>query len=88
MTCPSAKFGHRQLGPFEVEEKIGPSSYRIKLLPGLSRLHNVFPVVKLSLTEPDPFPGHVPPPPPPTKLIDGKEEFEVKKILDSHIQYC
>jgi hypothetical protein len=88
MTRPSAKFGHHQLGLFEVEEKIGPSSYHIKLLPGLSHLHNVFPVVKLSLAEPNPFPGHVPPPPPPTKLIDGEEEFEVEKILDSRIWYC
>jgi hypothetical protein len=86
-THPSAKFGHHQLGPFEVEEKIGPSSYRIKLPLGLSRLHNVFPVIKLSLTKPDPFPGRVPPPPPPAKLIDGEEEFEVEKILDNRIQY-
>jgi hypothetical protein len=87
-THPSVKFGHHQLRPFEVKEKIGASSYHIKLLPGLTHLHNVFPVVKLLLAEPNPFPGHVPPLPPPAELIDGEEEFEVKKILDSHIQYC
>jgi hypothetical protein len=80
MTHPSAKFRHHQLRPFEVKEKIGPSSYCIKLLPGLSCLHNVFPVIKLSLAKPNPFPGHVPPPPPPAELIDGKEEFEVDKF--------
>jgi hypothetical protein len=87
-TCPSAKFRHYQLGPYQVKKQIGPSSYCIKLLPGLSHLHNAFPVIKLLLTEPDPFPSCVPPPPLPAELIDGKEEFEVEKILDSCIQYC
>jgi hypothetical protein len=87
MMGPSEKFRHCQLRPFEVEEKIGPSSYHIKLPLGLSHLHNVFPVIKLSLAEPDPFPGCVSPLLPPTELIDGEEEFEVEKILDSRIQY-
>jgi hypothetical protein len=71
----------------KLKKKIGPSSYCIKLPPGLSCLHNVFPVIKLLLAEPDPFPSCIPPLPPPAKLIDGKEEFEVEKILDSHIWY-
>jgi hypothetical protein len=87
MTCPLVKFGHRQLGPYPVEKKIGPSSYHLTLPPSLSRLHNVFPVIKLSLAEPDPFPGRVPAPPPPPVLIDGEEEYEIKEILDSRIRY-
>jgi hypothetical protein len=78
---------HHQLGPYEVEKQIGASSYCIKLPPGLSCLHNVFPVVKLSLAKPNPFPSHVPPLAPPAELIDGEEEFEVEKILDSCIWY-
>ena len=72
-TRPSAKFGHRQLGPYPVEKKIGPSSYRLILPPSLSRLHPVFPVIKLSPVEPDPFPGRRPNPPPPPILVDGDE---------------
>jgi hypothetical protein len=86
-TRPSAKFGHRQLGPYRVKRKVGPISYRLELPRTLSRLHPVFPVIKLSLAEPDPFPGRVPAPPPPPVLVDGEEEFEVEKVLDSRIRY-
>jgi hypothetical protein len=51
----------------------------------MKRLHPVFNVVKLTLALPDPIPGrHVPPPPPP-ELINGEEEYVVKKILDSRM---
>src|SRR5215510_3240692 len=86
-TRPSAKFGHRQLGPYRVERKIGANSYRLALPPTLSHLHPVFPIIKLSLAEPDPFPGHAPPPPPPPVLVAGEEEFKVEQILNNPIRY-
>jgi hypothetical protein len=49
----------------------------------MKRLHPVFNMVKLTLAPPDPIPGRHAPPPPPPELIDGKEEYIVKKILDS-----
>jgi hypothetical protein len=44
-------------------------------------------VVKLSPALPDPIPGRQPAPPPPTTLVDSKEEYEVKAILDSQMCY-
>jgi hypothetical protein len=56
-TRPSAKLGHRRLGPWPVEACVGHGAYRLTLPPSMCRLHPVFPVVKLTLAENDPFPG-------------------------------
>src|SRR5208283_943045 len=86
-TRPSAKLAHRRLGPYVVEARVGHGSYRLSLPASLRRLHPVFPVVKLTPAKDDPFPGrHVAPPPPPV-LVDGEEEFEVEKVLNSRIRY-
>jgi hypothetical protein len=55
--------------------------------PHFRRLHPMSPVVKLSIAHPDPILGQCPAPPPPTTLIDGKDEYEVKAILDSWMCY-
>jgi hypothetical protein len=47
----------------------------------------MFPVVKLSITHPDPILGRCPAPPPPTTLVNGEEEYEVEAILDSQMRY-
>jgi hypothetical protein len=55
--------------------------------PHFRRLHPVFPMVKLSITHPDPIPGRRPAPPPPPTLIDGEDKYEVEAILDSWMCY-
>jgi hypothetical protein len=82
-TRPSAKLGHRRLGPYPVEAQVGHGAYRITLPPSLHRLHPVFPIVKLTLAEPDPIPGRIPAPPPPPVLVDGEDEYVVEEILNS-----
>src|SRR3981189_426078 len=47
-----------------------------------SRLHLVFPIVKLTLATPDPIVGRRARPPPPPVLVEGEEEHEVEAILD------
>ena len=47
----------------------------------------MFPVIKLSVAIPDLIAGHHPALPPPATLVDGHEEFEVERILDSHFRY-
>jgi hypothetical protein len=49
----------------------------------MSRLHPVFNVVKLTPAPTNPIPGHHPKPPLPPELVEGEEEYEVEKILDS-----
>jgi transposase InsO family protein len=86
-TRPSAKLGHRRLGPWPVEACVGHGAYRLTLPPSMRRLHPVFPVVKLTLAEDDPFPGRHQDPPPDPILVDGEEQYEVEQILDSRIRY-
>ena len=52
----------------------------------MSQLHPVFPVVKLTLALEDPIPSHHTLPPPQPVLLDGKEHFEVEKVLESCLQ--
>ena len=80
---PSLKLGNLHYGPFEVEEKVGPASYRLKLPHKMHHLHPVFPVVKLTPAPDDPFPGCRQPTPPPPVVVDGEEEYEVEEILNS-----
>src|SRR5712664_2911170 len=51
----------------------------------MSRLHPVFPVVKLMPAPADPIPGRQSDPPPDPILVDGEEHYEVEAVLDSHI---
>jgi hypothetical protein len=55
---PSPKFSDKQLGPFKVVKVMGKGAYKLELPLRYSQLHPVFPVVKLELAKPDPFPGH------------------------------
>ena len=82
---PSKKLAHRFLGPYVVERRVGPNAYRLKLPHSMSRLHPVFPVVKLMPAPPDPIPGRQSDPPPDPVLVDGEQQYEVEAILDSRV---
>jgi len=47
-TGPLQKLLHRQLGPFVVEQRIGPMAYRLKLPHWMKQLYSVFNIVKLT----------------------------------------
>jgi hypothetical protein len=80
---PSKKLDHKNLGPFEVIEKIGATSYRLRL-PESMKIHPVFHSNLLRLDPEDPLPGQTQEPPPPV-VIDNEDEFEVEKVLDSRL---
>jgi len=82
-TCPSPKLSHHQLGPFKIECQVGPSAYRLKLPHGMRQLHPVFNVVKLSAAPEDPILGRKLQAPLLPIVVDGEEEWEVEKILNS-----
>ena len=48
---PSSKLNHLKLGPFKIEEKIGPVNYRLKLPNSIRRIHLTF---HISLLKPAP----------------------------------
>jgi hypothetical protein len=56
--CPSPKFSDKRLGPFKVVQVVGKGVYKLELPLRYSQLHLVFPVAKLKLVKPDPFPRH------------------------------
>jgi transposase InsO family protein len=85
-TRPSQKLAHRRLGPYAVERRVGLQAYRLRLPKSLSRLHPVFPVIKLTPAPNDPIPGRQPVPPPPPVLREGEEHFEVERVLDSRMR--
>ena len=79
---PKKKIDHRQLGSFEIIEKIGSQAYRLNLPAKYGAIHSVFHV---SLLEPwysrdgkDPEPQAI--------LVEGEEEWEVSKVLDKRIR--
>lgn len=82
---PSDKLDYKQIGPFEVIEKIGTSAYRLKL-PFSMKIHPVFHVSRLNPVRLDTIPGRQQPPPPPIVMDDGVKEFLVEKVLDSKLK--
>ena len=71
------------MGPFEVVEKTGPHTYRLAL-PSWMKIHDNIHVDCLSPWKGNDINGIMPDPPEP-EIIDGEEEFEVERILDSRI---
>ena len=48
------KLSRRYIGPYEIVSKVGPVAYKLKLTPGLSRIHDKFRVSMLRKYIPDP----------------------------------
>ena len=74
--APTRKFIRRWIGPMEVTRVINPVAYKLKLLPGMERMHDVF---HCSLLRP--FHGDTTRPPP-VITLEGEEEYEVERIVD------
>jgi len=73
------KLAPRQYGPFKVATKISDVAYRLTL-PDTWKIHNVFHMsLLMPYKETDKYGLNFLEPPP--DLIDGKEEWEIEKIL-------
>lgn len=79
----SRKLGPRQLGPYEITEKLGDRDYRLKL-PAALKIHDVFHDNRLAPWGGSKVNGELSPPPAPVE-IDHEEEFEVEDIVDSRL---
>ena len=81
----NGKLGSKRLGPFEIEEKTGPRTYRLKL-PSWMKIHNNINVDRLAKWKGNEINGIRPPPPEPEE-IEGEEFYEVEEILDSDYKW-
>ena len=84
------KLSNLHTGPFEVIKKVGDGAYKLKL-PLHVKVNPVFNVALLTKWQPNPIPRQVQPEPAPI-IVNGHEEYVIKKILDSnwlgkHFQY-
>ena len=79
--APSKKLAAKRLGPYEILERVGASSYRLSI-PAAWRVHNVFHASLLSRTKEDSIPGRVPPPMP-TVTIQDKELWVIDRFVNS-----
>jgi len=69
-------------GPFEIIEKLSLVMFQLRIPPCYQALHLVFHASKLAQYSESTICGQKSTPPPLT-LIQGQEEWEVEKILDS-----
>jgi hypothetical protein len=81
MTHPTTKLRPKRYGPFEITEAISPVAYQLNL-PEQWKIHNVFHASLLTpykeTEEHGPnYEGQLP------DLVEGQEEWEVEKVLDS-----
>ena len=82
---PSKKLDHKQIGPYEILQKVGPTSYKLQL-PQSMKIHPVFHSSLLRFHPEDPLPNQRAEPPPPV-VVEGEPEWEVEEIIDSRWHY-
>lgn len=81
-TRPTRKFSEQFLGPFEVLDRIGTNSIRLRLPDSMRGIHPVFHVSQIETSTPNPFPDRYPAPPEHVE-IEGDIEYEISGIVDS-----
>ncbi len=79
---PKKKLANKHTGPFLIVGKKGASAYTLKL-PSTWKIHPTFNESLLTPYTPPAFPNQEQPPPPPPDLVDGEEQYEIEKVLDS-----
>ena len=80
----TSKLAAKRYGPFPVAQVLSPVTYRLTL-PEQWKIHPVFHVDLLTPYKETTFHGANYTRPPPD-LVDGEEEYEVEKILDSRVR--
>jgi len=84
---PSLKLDAKCLGPFRILEVVreAKSAYKLELPPRM-KVHPVFHISLLTPYRVNTIPDRTQPPPLPV-VVDGAEEYDVYRILDSRIRH-
>ena len=77
------KLDHRWIGPFRIIKVISPAAVKLKLTARQKGVHPVVSVSNIRRHTPDDISERPQEPHPGPDIIDGKEEYEVERILDS-----
>ena len=80
----SKKLDYKRIGPYRVIERINANAYRLQLPPEM-QIHNAFHVSLLDRYI-APVEGQTPAEPLPT-IVEGTEEYDVDRIIDSRYRY-
>ena len=81
----SAKLSAKNFGPYDIVEQVGPVDFRLQL-PRQNKVHPVFHASKLIPYHKDEI-GDRNPAKPDAIEVEGHDEFEVEKVLDSKTYY-
>lgn len=83
---PRRKWSPARAGPFKITQRIGKQAYRLDI-PNHWRIHPVISVAQLYRPKQgkDPFQRQTPTPSP--IAVDGSEEWEVEKLMDSRTNH-
>lgn len=73
-------------GPFPIKRKINDLAYKLELLESM-HIHPVILVVHLELHVSDDWQRVLPDKPDPV-IVDGREQFKIKKILKQSVNKC
>jgi len=80
---PTKKLDHRWIGPFKILKVISPAALKLQLTAKQKGVHPVVSVTNIRRYTPDDVAERPQEPRPGPDVIDGKEEYEAERILDS-----
>lgn len=72
---------NQYLGQFKVVKQTNPVAFKFQL-PETLKMYPVFHIPQIKPFIKSPFPDHINSPPPPV-IVEGHEEYIIKKVLDS-----
>ena len=81
--CLTKKLDHKWIGPFKVIKDISPTAIKLQLTARQKGIHPVVSVTNVRPHHPDEITECPTDPHPGPELVDGEEEYEVEKVLDS-----